>query len=329
MPERAEMIRASIQSAALGPFLLPRDYGLGPILAVHDAGYVAYLRQAYALGQSYALDQAGPLKTGLVRARPVLAARSAVTLARVSEPPRDYPGLRDYYTYDFEDPILNGTWTAAYWSAQSALTAAELVRGGERAVYALCRPPGHHATVDQYGGFCYLNNAAPAARELCRDGSVAILDVDYHHGNGTQAIFYADPRVLYVSLHADPALDYPHFWGYRDEVGEGPGRGTNYNVPLSLGTGDTEYLVALDAALKVISGFAPRHLIVSLGLDAVRGDLIGKFGLTPEGWSEVGRRVAELALPTVIVQEGGYRQEGLGALVVAFLSHFLAPNERC
>jgi acetoin utilization deacetylase AcuC-like enzyme len=309
VPERVEMIRAAVRSAALGPVESPNDYGIAPILAVHDAGYVAYLRRAWGLNRG-----------------PVLVARSAVTLARAEERPTDFQGLRDYYTYDFEDPILAGTWTAAYWSAQSALTAAHLVRGGERAVYALCRPPGHHATVDQYGGFCYLNNAAIAARELSRDGSVAVLDLDYHHGNGTQNIFYADPSVTYASLHADPILDYPHFWGYRDEVGIGPGRGRNHNFPLPLGTADTAYLATLGAALEIILNFEPRYLIISLGLDPVRGDLIGKFNLSLEGWREVGRRVAGTALPAVIVQEGGYRREGLGDVAVAFLSAFLAGS---
>jgi acetoin utilization deacetylase AcuC-like enzyme len=239
--------------------------------------------------------------------------------------PKAFPDLRDYYTYDFEDPIVAGTWEAAYWSAQCALTAADRVAGGERAAYALCRPPGHHATIDQYGGFCYLNHAAIAARSIGAEGRVAILDIDYHHGNGTQSIFYADPAVLYVSLHAHPALDYPYYWGFPDESGTGAGYGTNVNLPLPLGADNACYLETLDEGLTVIRRFAPAALILSLGLDALADDPIGKFALTPSGWTEIGRRIAALELPTVLIQEGGYRLESLGSHAVSFLSTFIDP----
>ncbi len=320
-PARAEAILAAVRAAQLGPIAPPTDYGLAPILAVHDADFVTYLRTAYAQGAAYFGEP-----------RPVIAGRDDVTSERAPHCPEDFPGRRDYYTYDYEDPILELTWDAAYWSAQCALTAANLVCNGNGgrttngvcAAYALCRPPGHHAMPDQYGGFCYLNNVAIAARYLQADGPVAILDLDYHHGNGTQAIFYADPAALFCSLHADPEWIYPFFWGRADERGTGVGLGLNHNWPLPLHIDDTAYLAVLDEALGVIKDFAPRYLLVSLGLDAAEGDLIGKFRITTDGFREIGWRVAALGLPTVIVQEGGYRIETLGDNAVAFLKAFEA-----
>ncbi len=310
-PARAEAILAAVRAAQLGPILAPTDHGLAPIRAVHDADFVMYLRTAYAQSAAY-----------FGEARPVIAGRNDVTSERAPSCPEDFPGRRDYYTYDYEDPILEMTWDAAYWSAQCALTAADLVRAGERAAYALCRPPGHHAMPDQYGGFCYLNNVAIAARSLQADGPVAILDIDYHHGNGTQAIFYADPAALFCSLHADPDFVYPFFWGRADERGAGAGLGLNHNWPLPLHMDDVAYLVVLDEALHVIADFAPRYLLVSLGLDAAEGDLIGKFRITTQGFREIGRRIAALRFPTVIVQEGGYRLDTLGDNAVTFLRAF-------
>jgi acetoin utilization deacetylase AcuC-like enzyme len=195
------------------------------------------------------------------------------------------------------------------------------VQGGEQAAYALCRPPGHHAGVDLYGGFCYLNNAAIVARHL--GARVAILDVDYHHGNGTQSIFYADPSVLYCSLHAHPDLDYPYYWGYADEMGQGEGRGTNRNYPLPLGISDEVYLATLKQALQDIHDFSPRFLVVSAGFDTVAGDPVGSFSLTTDGVAQVGEAIAGLSLPTVVLQEGGYLIERLGDDAVAFLGALL------
>ncbi|MGC9522735.1 MAG: histone deacetylase family protein [Anaerolineae bacterium] len=317
LPARIEVIREALASAKLGPITNPIDYGREPILAVHDAGYIAYLETIY---QRFAphIDELPPAGKDV----PVLANRTEVDPTRAARMPDALAEFIDYYTYDFEDPILADTWNAAYWSAQVALTAAGLVWRGAGAAYALCRPPGHHAIADRYGGFCYLNNAAIAARFLCGAGPVAVLDIDYHHGNGTQSIFYQDPRVLTVSLHADPTFDYPYYWGFAHERGAGPGTGTNLNLPLPQGTDDDVYLTALKEALDAIRRFAPAHLVVSMGLDAIKGDAIGKFNVTLDGWAEVGRRVAALALPTIIVQEGGYRLDQLGASALAFLSAF-------
>jgi acetoin utilization deacetylase AcuC-like enzyme len=309
VPARAEAILRDVEIAQLGPVVAPVDQGLVPILAVHDADYVEFLRTAHAESADY-FQEPGPVFTW------TFAPRHAV------RKPSGFLGLKGYYAFSWGTPILEGTWEAAYWSAQCALTAADLVRRGGRAVYALCRPPGHHAAADLYGGYCYLNNAAIAARALQKEGKVAILDVDYHHGNGTQLLFYSDPEVLFCSLHVHPDEDYPYYWGDVQEVGAGAGVGTNRNWPLPRGTGDAPYLVTLDQALAYIRGFAPRHLVVSLGLDTVEGDPEGGFRLTRAGLREVGGRIAQLGLPTVLVQEGGYLLESLGSNTLAFLQGF-------
>jgi len=306
LPARAEVLLHAVQLAGLGPVVEPVDHGLAPILAVHDRDFVDFLRTAC---------QGGAADAGL--AFPLVPETFANRHA--ARRPRALRGLLGYYAFGSGSPILEGTWEAAYWSAQCALTAAGLVRGGERLAYALCRPPGHHAGADLYGGYCYLNNAAIAARSLRAMGRVAILDVDYHHGNGTQLIFYSDPDVLYCSLHAHPDEDYPYFWGEAEERGAGPGEGANWNWPLPCSTGDEEYLATLDRALRVIGDYQPHSLVVSAGFDGLEGDPEGSFHLSVAGLGEIGRRIGGLGLPTAIVQEGGYRLEALGASAVAFL----------
>jgi len=338
VPARAELILAAVSQAQLGPVLSPADHGLQPVLAVHDPDYVTYLRGAY--------DESA---ARLNEAAPVFAWTFANRHAM--RKPKSVLGLKGYYAFGWASPILEGTWEAAYWSAQCAVTAAALVRQGQPTAYALCRPPGHHAAADLYGGYCYLNNAAIAARHLQQPSlnsarepaerpealgggatvdtiPVAILDIDYHHGNGTQIIFYSDPTVLYCSLHAHPDEDYPYYWGDTDERGTGPGEGTNRNWPLPKGTGDEAYLVALDQALAAIREFAPRYLVVSAGYDTVQGDPEGGFRITTGGLKEIGRRIAALALPAVIIQEGGYLLESLGQHTVAFLQAFSSPVSR-
>jgi acetoin utilization deacetylase AcuC-like enzyme len=310
LPARAQILVQAVQQAQTGPVIAPSDHGLAPVLTVHDADYVHFLRHAFADSADY-LREAGPVFTWTFAPRHAL------------RKPRGFLGLKGYYAFGWGTPVLEGTWEAAYWSAQCALTAADLVRGGQRVAYALCRPPGHHAAVDLFGGYCYLNNAAIVARVLQTEGKVAVLDVDYHHGNGTQLIFYTDPMVLYCSLHVHPDEDYPYYWGDVGERGQGPGLGTNCNWPLPRGTGDGIYLSALDQALVAIREFAPRYLVVSLGFDTVDGDPEGGFCLTTDGLGEVGRRIAGLGLPTVLVQEGGYLLDRLGDNAVAFLQAFV------
>jgi len=313
VPARATALLEATRTAGLGSVIAPSDHGLAPILAVHDADFVHFLRTAYQESSAY-FGQPGPV--------------SAWTFANrwSARKPKSFLALKGYYAFGWGTPILERTWEAAYWSAQCALTAADLLDGGERASYALCRPPGHHAGPDFYGGFCYLNNAAIAARHLGR--RAAILDIDYHHGNGTQVIFYRDPSVLYCSLHAHPDLDYPYYWGDADERGEGPGQGTNRNWPLPLETGDERYLAALDEALATIGTFSPQVLLVSAGFDTAAGDPVGHFRLTAEGLAAAGRRIAALGLQTLIVQEGGYLVERLGQNALSFLQAFARPGKR-
>jgi acetoin utilization deacetylase AcuC-like enzyme len=314
VPARAEIIVEAVRAAQLGPVSAPADHGLGPILAVHEAGFVEFLSHIYAESGAF-FAQAGPILPETFAPHPIRH-RSKRVEGRV--------GL---YAYGTGSPILAGTWAAAYWSAQCALTAADLVLAGERSAYALCRPPGHHAARDLYGGFCYLNNAAIAARHLqaaAPGARLALLDIDYHHGNGTQEIFYADPAVLFCSLHAHPDDDYPYYWGSADERGDGPGLGFNRNWPLPQNTGDADYLAALDEALGVVRDFAPRYLIVSAGFDIAEGDPAGGFRVTVEGMRAVGQRIAALASrsPVVLIQEGGYLLEKLGENAVSFLQAF-------
>ncbi len=198
VPERAEALLAAVRDADLGPIAAPKDFGLDPILAVHDAGFVRYLQNAYTENAAY-----------FKKAQPVFP--STFHVRRGVRKPTGILGEAGYYAFGVGSPLLEGTWAAAYGSAQCALAAAEAVRNGQPAAYALCRPPGHHADHDLYGGFCYLNNAAIAARWL--GPQVAVLDIDYHHGNGTQSIFYEDPTVLFCSIHAHPDDDYPYSWG--------------------------------------------------------------------------------------------------------------------
>ena len=315
LPVRAEIILEAVQNAQLGPVVAPVDHGLAPVLAVHDPDYVTFLRTAHAESAAF-WGEASPVFTWTFAVR------------HAARKPKSVVGLKGYYAFGWGSPILEGTWQAAYWSAQCALTAADGLMAGQSVCYALCRPPGHHAAADLYGGFCYLNNAAIAARHLQRNGErVAILDVDYHHGNGTQLIFYGDPRVLYCSLHVHPDADYPYYWGESDELGQGPGQGTNRNWPLPPGTGDAHYLAVLDEALAVVRAFRPQYLIVSAGFDTVEGDPAGGFGLTCAGLASVGEKIAALNLPTLIVQEGGYLLDTLGRAAVAFLQPLAGRGE--
>jgi acetoin utilization deacetylase AcuC-like enzyme len=229
-----------------------------------------------------------------------------------------------YYAFDAGSPIVSGTWQAARAAAHCALTAADLVASGERSAYALCRPPGHHAGRGMFGGYCFLNNAALAAQRLRDAGMprVAVLDVDYHHGNGTQDIFWERDDVPFVSIHGDPETEYPFFLGHADERGAGPGEGCNHNFPLPRGTDWTRYSATLDEALRRIDAHAPQALVVSLGVDIFEGDPISSFRLGAGDFPKLGTRIAALGLPTVLVQEGGYAVAEIGDNVAAVLEAF-------
>jgi acetoin utilization deacetylase AcuC-like enzyme len=217
---------------------------------------------------------------------------------------------------------VEGSWQAIRTSANIALTGADLLKSGEQQAFALCRPPGHHATVDYCGGYCYLNNTALATQSLLDGGAkkIAVLDVDYHHGNGTQTIFYERNDVLTISLHADPSLEYPFFLGYADEPGEGAGHGFNINYPLPFGTNWEQYAVALADAISEVQRFEPDALVVPLGLDTFAGDPTTNFGIETEDFTRMGREIASLGLRTLVVLEGGYSVEHIGNNTVSFLA---------
>ena len=303
VPARAELILDALLQAGLVDVFEPQDHGMPPLSAVHTPDYLDFLQNAYDRWAAY-YGQPEPVLPGSVAPRTAQRKPNSVT------------GLAGYSGFGVGSPILEGTWQAAYWSAQCALTAAGHVAGGQRAAYALCRPPGHHAAADLFGGFCYLNNAAIAARYLGEH--VAILDIDYHHGNGTQQIFYSDPHVLYCSLHAHPDEDYPFYWGEPCETGADTGLGFNHNRTLPQQASDVQYLAVLEDLLEIIRQYGPRYLVLSLGFDTAQGDEVGGFAVTPAGFAAIGARIASLGTPTVIVQEGGYLLDRLGINAVSF-----------
>jgi acetoin utilization deacetylase AcuC-like enzyme len=308
LPERLDSILSVVKQNELGAIVEPACSGLAPILAVHDAGMIEHLASAY-------LKHNADGDTGT----PVFPTFFPPPGQR--RRPRSFEGQKGFYCTNMGVPIDAHTWEAAVSSAQCAVTGARLVRSGECYVYALCRPPGHHAGPDFFGGYCYLNNAAIAARVLCQDGKrVAIVDIDYHHGNGTQAIFYEDPQVWYGSLHIDPDTDYPFYAGYADELGKGAGQGTNCNIPLPPATDERRYLAALETLLARLILFDPSYLVLSAGFDTYVHDPIGSFQVTIDGFWQIGRRLCELGFPTLIAQEGGYCMSDLGRGVVALLS---------
>jgi acetoin utilization deacetylase AcuC-like enzyme len=314
---RATSILAAIDADGGFEHVAPDDFGPGPILAVHDPRLVRYLETAW--------DEWRIGGTGGDSIVPDTLRHPALRPAGDEWPEPDSPcGRVGYWSFDTATPIVEGTWQAARSAVDVALTTAARVAGGAPVAYGLCRPPGHHAARDLFGGYCYLNNAAIAAHWLTErtGGPVAVLDLDVHHGNGTQAIFWERADVLYLSLHADPRGMYPYFTGHADEIGGGDGRGANVNVPLAPGTDDDTYLDALVAALERIAELGPATLVVSLGMDTYALDPIGGFKLTVAGYAAMGRRVADLGLPTVILQEGGYHVGDLGTNVVAWLRGF-------
>jgi acetoin utilization deacetylase AcuC-like enzyme len=316
-PARTESILAALDREGIGPVEPPDDPGLDPILAVHDAGMVAFLQAAHQRHQA-----------GAVPEDPDPVFPTFFPPPGQRRRPASFEGQRGYYAADTEVPIDAATWPAARAAAHCAWTGARRLLDGARHVYALCRPPGHHAGPDVMGGYCYLNNVAVAAQWLGQAGRVAIVDIDYHHGNGTQAIFYANPGVWYGSLHVDPNEAYPYFAGYAAETGAGAGAGTNRNVPLPPGTGEAPYLAALAGLLDAAAAFDPRWIVVSAGFDTYERDPTGTFTLTRTSFAEIGRRLAAMGRPTLIVQEGGYCPPGipvtdparsLGANVAALL----------
>lgn len=238
--------------------------------------------------------------------------------------PKDIDGRLGYYSFAAETSITEGTWDAACASANVALTAQALVANGEPAAFALCRPPGHHAHADLLGGYCFFNNAAISAQAFRDQGAkrVAILDVDFHHGNGTQAIFYQRSDVLTISLHGDPDLVFPHFLGFEDETGEGDGNGYNQNLVYPPGTPFEVWREGLETACQRITEYQPEALVIALGVDTFEDDPISFFKLTSADYLLMGERLAKLNLPTLFTMEGGYDVDAIGVNVVNVLKGF-------
>jgi acetoin utilization deacetylase AcuC-like enzyme len=312
-PTRAERIRETLEGDDAFAFDDPTEHGAAPIEAIHDAGLLRFLEGAWEGWRSEAKAR---------EAMPDTVMHPAMFEGmRPGIEPSSVLGRLGYWCFDTATPLVEGSYAAARAAVDVALTPSDGVLGGERAAYGLCRPPGHHAPRAAFGGYCLFNNAAIAAQEIAArtDERVAILDVDYHHGNGTQQIFYRRGDVFYASLHGDPDRAYPYYTGYADETGAGAGEGANLNLPLPAGCDDDEYLRAIDHATEAISAFGSAVLVVSLGLDTYKDDPICDLALTTLAYSRVGERVRLLGHPTVVLQEGGYHVPSLGENVRAWL----------
>jgi acetoin utilization deacetylase AcuC-like enzyme len=314
VPERIERLIAGAKAAGCA-IERPKSFGLGPIAAIHTPEYIEFLQHIYERWQRIE----GASAEVIPNIHPI---------ARGGSRPDSAVGQAGYHMADTSCPISAETYDSSCWSAWTAVAGAEAVKAGASSAYALCRPPGHHAFADVAGGFCFFNNSAIAAQHLRKSADrVAILDVDLHHGNGTQGVFYRRADVLTVSIHADPVRFYPFFWGYADERGEGQGLGYNLNLPLARKSGDDIFLEALAAAIRRVGAFAPDALVVALGLDAFEGDPFGGLSVTTPGFSRIGEAIARLGLPTVIVQEGGYLCDALADNLAAFLTGFASRHK--
>lgn len=306
-PERAERLLAGLGSLGVTP-AAPQDHGRAPLAAIHKPEYLHFLETGWARWQALA-DASAEI---IPNAHPVRY-------------PGTYPtgilGQAGWHMADTACPIGEHTWRSARASANTALAGAHALLDGEPHAYALCRPPGHHAYADLAGGFCYLNNTAIAAQALReRHARVAILDVDVHHGNGTQGIFWFRRDVLTLSIHCDPHEIYPFSFGHANERGAGEGEGYNINMPLPRGSGDDVVMEALPRAADLIRAFAPGALVVALGLDPSEEDPLQGMRVTTAGFARIGRFIGRLGLPTLYVQEGGYLSPSLGANLASFLS---------
>ncbi|MBR0653476.1 histone deacetylase family protein [Plastoroseomonas arctica] len=313
VPARAEALRSGLAALGLAPEVAaraPRD----ALEAVHSAAYLDFLQGVHAAWQR--LGGAGPEVVANIHPAPEMAAQGAA--------PGGLIGQVGWYTADTACPIGAGTWAASVDAAGCALAAAEAVLAGGSA-YALCRPPGHHAYSARAGGHCYLNNAAVAVEALLRGGAarVAVLDIDSHHGNGTQGIFWERPDVLTVSVHGDPDGYYPWYVGRAHERGGGSGEGFNVNLPVAVGSDDGPWLEAVSAGISRVDTFAPDALVVSLGFDASVHEPLNALGVSDEGFARAGGLIAGLRVPVVFVQEGGYAVDHLGDLLARFLGGFL------
>jgi len=310
-PVRAEHILQRVQSVGLGEIIAPRQFGLEPVTRIHDPAFIHFLETCWDdwLAEGYKGE-----------AIPICWPARGMQLRL----PNQIDGKLGYYALSAETAICNGTWEAARASVDVALTAQSALRDGASAAFALCRPPGHHAAGDMFGGYCFINNAAVAAQAFIDQGAarVALLDVDFHHGNGSQAIFYDRSDVMFLSLHGDPREAFPHFLGYADETGSVAGEGFNHNYPMGPGTSYRTWGEALADACGKIANYAPDALVISLGVDTFEHDPISFFKLASDDFKRYGATIAGLNLPTLFVMEGGYAVEEIGINAVNVLEGY-------
>ncbi len=316
VPARVDHVLAELQRRRFGTLQAPQAFDDAVLARIHSPRYLDFLKHAW--DEWVALDPANAARDALPSVWPVRTLRSDVL-------PTNFAARMGLFSMDAGSPLTSGTWAAARAGADCALSAASHVAGGARSAFALTRPPGHHAGADFFGGYCFLNNAALAAQQLRDQGvaRVAVLDLDYHHGNGTQAIFYDRPDVYFTSIHGDPQTEYPFYLGYADESGAGAGLGFNRNLPLPRGTGFARWREAMATALHDIQAFGAQALVVSLGLDTFVGDPISGFQLTSDDYLRVGEDLAAAGLPTVWVFEGGYAVAEVGVNAVNVLQGFM------
>ena len=307
-PARVDAIRVALRAAGAIE-LAPTPADDAAVTAVHDAGMLSFLATGYDAWRA----AGGPEVM-------IPDTFRSPAWGRGGRATRSPLGAAGWYCTDTATPIVAGSYAAARAAVDIACTAVDLVVAGAPAAYGLTRPPGHHAGRDYLGGFCLLNHAAIAARRLAgAGGRVAIIDVDVHHGNGTQDVFWEDPDVLYLSVHTDPDHQYPFFSGFTDELGAGAGQGTTRNLPLAPGTDDAGFLGAVEVMCELTTAFDPAAVVVSLGFDAAEADPLGQLAVTAAGYAGLGRLLGALDRPTVLLQEGGYALEAIGALAVATL----------
>lgn len=299
VPDRLEVIRGALGNMPGVRSIAPRRFPMSWIGAVHERAYIRYLKASSSrAGSAYVYPSVFPYGQDQHTLQPI--------------------GMRGQYSFDMYTPVSESTYEAARGSAMAALTAASLVMAGETQAYALCRPPGHHAEYAKMGGYCYFNNAAIAANYLSTRGTVAVIDIDVHHGNGTQALLYHRRDVLMISIHGDPDTLFPYFSGRASEIGVGNGVGYNLNIPLPARTKDRAYGNALRAAIARIRAFSPSYLVVSVGYDAHVSDPIGGFALSTPMFHRIGKELSSLGIATVYLQEGGYNIKTLGSIARAF-----------
>lgn len=309
-PDRMDRILNSLKGTDWAEILEPTDFGLEPIYEVHDKEYMDFLASCWTEW----LDSNPKDPTVLLPA--------TFALRRHPQKPTSLLGRAGYYLMDLSACIVEGTYESALASANCALSAAQSIVNGQSSAFALCRPPGHHAGKDYGGGYCFINNAAVAAQWLSSTSNIALLDIDYHCGNGTQDIFYERDDVLTISIHADPNFEYPHYAGFANEAGSGKGLGFHRNFPLNKGTDDEQYLAALEEALSLIRQFDPKYLVISAGTDIYAGDPLGTIKVTTDGIGRIAKRISTLDLPTAIIMEGGYANEALGKNILSLLGEF-------